>query len=157
VVVVSAELQPRQETSVVSPVDADLVGAGVCPVGLVGDSLHRGVGDEIADELEFVGTGLLIVAGDGPDCAAMQFDPVVAFVKLLAIGQITLSVGQLGDGGDSTVDRLVDEFVSDLFDESPTATLEHPVERAVWPVVVVARDVVDESLELALVPDDGAV
>ncbi len=112
---------------VVSILDVDFVGAGMRSSRLVGNALHCRVGDEVADELEFVGTGLLVVVGDRPDGATVQFDPIVAVSDLLTIGQITLSVEQLGDAGDSTVDRFVGEFVCEPFDESQTATLEHPI------------------------------
>ena len=64
----------------------------MCAVGLVGDSLYRRVGDEVADEVEFGGAGLLVAVGDSPDGAAVEVDPVVGVAECVGVGEVALGV-----------------------------------------------------------------
>ena len=99
----------------------------MCAGCLVCDSLHRRVGDEVADEVEFGGASLLVAVGDRPDGAAVEVDPVVVVADCVGVGEVALGVEQFGQDGDPFVDRFALQLVFRVFDESTTASFEDSV------------------------------
>ena len=85
------------------------------------DTLHRGVGDELAKEVQLGVACLPEPIGDGPDRTVVQIDPEMAVIELVEIGEEALCVEQVGDDADPLVDRLAGELISCGFDEAAAA------------------------------------
>jgi len=95
----------------------------------VGYSFDRRTGHEFTNELKFGRARLRVVARDRPDRTAVEVDPVVVGVGLLAVGEVPLIIEHVGQDVDSFGGGLACEFVFRAFYEAASTPLEYSIQQ----------------------------
>ena len=119
----------------------------------MGHPFDRGIGDQVADVVEFGGTGLVVAVCHRPDGATVQIDSVVMVVDLVRVGQVSLLIKEIGQGRYSFVDLHPCEFRGRLFSESSTSSFKDPGNKF-WIFLV---DMVEELYRQAAVAGDEEI
>ena len=103
---------------------SDLVPADVGARCLVRDPFDLRLGEHLPEELKFRGAGLTVAGRHSPDGAAVQGHPVAAVGELVEVGQIPLSVEDLGQDRHLLVEALARQLHPGLLDTPAAAPLE---------------------------------